>query len=408
MKIWIALFIVLALPLATAIDAPRWSVGDSWNYKGDMSYSVKMTDESINLSIDGEVTISINVEAKINDTVLRFFNNTPVVCYLVGVNSYINGGGLLSLKLPYEDKVYRIYVNLNMNVTANGETYITTKEIAVSESNLLTDVKIDIILDAPGVPDFVLAFFGLKNQTIRARNETKVSYTPPLDFLNFPINEGEEWWANCSAKYVSDGSEESVPVELKFKCPDAGRNTATILSDYIPFIGEITIDIMGYPVPIMNFENTTLLWNSDKGMIEKMVNRDVIDDEGFKISTNLVINLTNFNYNPRINKAGKASIICNNTSKVKESISFKADASDEDGIICYYWDFGDGTTSNKTNPTHAYNKAGKYTVKLTVIDKYGEETVATKTIEVKGEEKTPGFEILFLLIAFLIAIKKRF
>jgi len=405
---WIALAIVIVLPLATAIDKPSWSIGDNWDYKGNMKYYVKIGDDTLNFNIEGEMDISILFKISVNDTVVKIINNKPVVCYLLWIESYINGGGVIEMLINFGDNSYTLYPTVNIKVSASGETYLTTKEIAVSESNLLTDAKIDIIVDAPGVPDGVLTTLGLRNQTISAKNETKVSYEPPLNFLNFPINEGEEWWSNCTAKYVMGGEEESIDIELKFRCTETGRNIATILSDYVPFIGDITIDIMGYPVPIMNFENTTLQWNSDKGMIEKIINRESIDDEGIKISSNLVVNLTNFNYNPRTNKPGSASIICQNTSNVKESISFRAEASDEDGILAYYWDFGDGSTSNKTNPTHAYNKAGKYTVKLTVIDKYGEETTATKTIEVKGGDKTPGFEILFVLIAILIAIKKRF
>ncbi len=34
----------------------------------------------------------------------------------------------------------------------------------------------------------------------------------------------------------------------------------------------------------------------------------------------------------------------------------------------YHWDFGDGDTSNIFNPTHVFQKAGKYTVTLTVTD----------------------------------------
>ncbi|MDW5549944.1 PKD domain-containing protein [Methanosarcina sp.] len=39
------------------------------------------------------------------------------------------------------------------------------------------------------------------------------------------------------------------------------------------------------------------------------------------------------------------------------------------------WSFGDGTTSNKQNPVHTYSKAGTYTVKLTVTNAAGTNTV---------------------------------
>ncbi len=37
-------------------------------------------------------------------------------------------------------------------------------------------------------------------------------------------------------------------------------------------------------------------------------------------------------------------------------------------ITIWSWDFGDGQTSDEQHPTHTYNDAGKYTVKLTVSD----------------------------------------
>jgi len=52
------------------------------------------------------------------------------------------------------------------------------------------------------------------------------------------------------------------------------------------------------------------------------------------------------------------------------SISFSSAGShDPDGsIVEYRWDFGDGQTSTSANPSHTYQEAGTYTVKLTVTD----------------------------------------
>jgi hypothetical protein len=41
------------------------------------------------------------------------------------------------------------------------------------------------------------------------------------------------------------------------------------------------------------------------------------------------------------------------------------------GIATYFWEFGDGQTSNRPNPAHTYTKAGVYTVSLTITDTKG-------------------------------------
>jgi len=57
---------------------------------------------------------------------------------------------------------------------------------------------------------------------------------------------------------------------------------------------------------------------------------------------------------------------------VDETVTFNASASyAPDGyIVSYYWDFGDSTSINETDPiaTHTYKTAGTYTVNLTVTD----------------------------------------
>lgn len=56
------------------------------------------------------------------------------------------------------------------------------------------------------------------------------------------------------------------------------------------------------------------------------------------------------------------------------------------------WHFGDGHTSTSTNPTHAYEAAGDYTVKLTVT--YADTTTETieKQITIHAKPKTPAIQ----------------
>ena len=48
-------------------------------------------------------------------------------------------------------------------------------------------------------------------------------------------------------------------------------------------------------------------------------------------------------------------------------------------ISSYYWEFGDGTTSNSPAPLHTYDNAGTYTVKLTVANSCGSTDIETKS-----------------------------
>ena len=52
-------------------------------------------------------------------------------------------------------------------------------------------------------------------------------------------------------------------------------------------------------------------------------------------------------------------------------ISFSSNASDPANVLTFSWDFGDGTTSTLAAPTHAYSKAGLFTVRLTLSNGSG-------------------------------------
>lgn len=55
-------------------------------------------------------------------------------------------------------------------------------------------------------------------------------------------------------------------------------------------------------------------------------------------------------------------------------VTFEADVLGLD-IDSWFWEFGDGFSSRKANPTHVYRDPGKFDVRLTVIDTAGIEHV---------------------------------
>ena len=62
------------------------------------------------------------------------------------------------------------------------------------------------------------------------------------------------------------------------------------------------------------------------------------------------------------------------------------------GPTSWAWDFGDGTTSNLTNPAHTYAAVGNYTVSLTVTNSKGTDTsTQTDLIQVNDQLPIAGF-----------------
>lgn len=67
--------------------------------------------------------------------------------------------------------------------------------------------------------------------------------------------------------------------------------------------------------------------------------------------------------------------------KVGERVNFECKAVDPDGNIKeYHWDFDDGRTSNKENPTHSFGSPEGYDVTLTVTDADGLSDERTRTV----------------------------
>ena len=66
---------------------------------------------------------------------------------------------------------------------------------------------------------------------------------------------------------------------------------------------------------------------------------------------------------------------------VGQQIEFYGNSCDPEGsIVSYFWEFGDGNESYEKNPMHAYTKRGMYTVRLTVTDEKGKQSVDESSV----------------------------
>lgn len=83
---------------------------------------------------------------------------------------------------------------------------------------------------------------------------------------------------------------------------------------------------------------------------------------------------------PIANGAGPYTAVKGQTLTLDGSASSDAD----NDILTYRWNLGDGTTATGVNPTHIYNKGGRYKVKLIVNDGEVDSVVYDTTVSVKN------------------------
>lgn len=82
------------------------------------------------------------------------------------------------------------------------------------------------------------------------------------------------------------------------------------------------------------------------------------------------------------------------TGGVNEPIQFTGTAENGESPYEFYWEFGDGKTSQEQNPTHNYNVKGNYSVTLTVTDSNDITIRDITNALIKGENNPPNKPII--------------
>ncbi|MFH1199346.1 MAG: PKD domain-containing protein [Candidatus Omnitrophota bacterium] len=91
--------------------------------------------------------------------------------------------------------------------------------------------------------------------------------------------------------------------------------------------------------------------------------------------SNVITTQVKINSSP-VADAGKNMVCCAG----RPSLFDGSNSKDADGDkLTYFWDFGDGTSTQGSKVTHTYNKAGQYMVTLTVRDGFGPGSLAAKS-----------------------------
>ena len=377
----VALLLLLAPYASASMEKPNWSVGDYWVYKG--TYNVNQKIDYGNSSLDVSIASnSVEFKISVKDVEVKEVDGKLMGCYKTSLNATLPGqftakGTIIN---PITGKEEDIDLQGTFDFKITGTIYFTTKNLSVVSNeniayiNLSTNIPLsDLLGITPG-----------GQYTIRAE------YSPPLDFMNFPVNEGEEWEANSYATLYYEEYKTGGEVSFSFECMRKDGDVYIVKSNYNPF-GEV-----------IALNNTYMFWNAEKGMVDQWR----ITGEG----QSLIVQLVDYKYEGKENIPPSAAIDYSpKEPKVGTKILFESKSTDSDGqIVSYYWDFGDGSNSTQQSPSHTYTKEGTYKVTLTVMDNYGEEAKKTITINVASAGgSSPGFGIALVAIAILLAFIRR-
>ena len=226
------------------------------------------------------------------------------------------------------------------------------------------------------------------------------------------------WYVVAKDQYSENRSQEWIfstrhtPVDNKKPTVDVGGPYTGQMGDSIQFDGSGCNDSDGTIIFYRwSFGDETSVTNakSPVHVYENAGNYDVslvvIDNQGSSGTSSTTVTIESQQNRP------PAAIIDGQTNgNAGNLIQFNgiksSDPDSEDKIVSYAWDFDDGANGTGQYANHTYSKSGTYAVRLTVTDSKGATDSDAITIEITAikSKKTPGYELIFAIIAILLVL----
>jgi len=391
--------IVMIVPFCNAqLDVPNWRIGDYWEYSGFFNSEME------NISIQAQLT---DLRLEVSSTEISQVNGEILGTFRVPMDGVIIGTITGEMLNPLTNNTLAVDVGFTFSLT--GILFFTTLNLSLVKYDITVNLDIDI-------PPALLEF--LENNLLEPLDLfipeqliERASFSPPLSFMDFPVDINENWAFSSnittSSEIVGEDRREEIPPQtsdIYFEAENVktSGDAYYMTLSYIPFLSDIA-DLMEIEL------GNEWEWSVSKGMIQKIQGlQDSTEVLGIILTENYLYDsareknnppVANFTYSPQ-------------DPKQINPLNFVDQSTDPDGtndIMAWYWDFGDGKNATGTQTSHQYESSGTYDVKLFVIDKYGGVDTIQKTVTVSGDGNggIPGFGIVlvFLAVAFLIIRK---
>ena len=204
----------------------------------------------------------------------------------------------------------------------------------------------------------------------------------------FAPSEAIVWWAEGIAEYISKKDDNQRALKIIVEGPRYSLNN--IFEASYALSNQDLIYRWGYLAVRFMFERYP---NQVNAMLASTRTGDWSD---YKSQVNTWSNYYSNEFNQWIEERGKEYIppkrpivILNGPylSLTGEAIAFSSDGShDPDGeIASYLWDFGDGSNSELSHPSHTYTAAGVYPLSLFVVDNDNSAEIAYAWVNVVEE-----------------------